>query len=68
MMFWSAYVRILITDFQQMLIHMITVRMMQITAMEVIDEIGMLDGNVVTVSAVCMIMFCVMYFVAVGHY
>lgn len=51
-MIWRAAVRVLIGDFDRVLVHMILMRMMQMAVMKIIDMVVVLDCGVAAVRAV----------------
>jgi len=62
-----ALVRIFGTHFELMLVYMIAVRMMQMTVMQIINVIVVLDCSMSTVRAMLMVVVSVMWFVAGAH-
>jgi hypothetical protein len=62
-----ALVRIFGAHFELMLVYMIAVRMMQMTVMQIINVIVVLDRSMSTVRAMLMVVMSVMWFVAGAH-
>ena len=62
-----AFVRIFGAHFELMLVYMIAVRMMQMTVMQIINVIVVLDCSMSTVGAMLMVVVSVMWFVAGAH-
>ena len=62
-----ALVRIFGAHFELMLVYMIAVRMMQMTVMQIINVIVVLDRSMSTVRAMLMVVVSVMWFVAGAH-
>jgi len=62
-----ALVRIRPRDFESVLIHMVAMRMMQMTVMQIIDVIIVLDCGMPTVGAVFMLMIGMMSLIAGSH-
>jgi hypothetical protein len=54
-------------DFESVLVYMIAVRMMQMTVMQIINMIVVLDCSMPTVRAMLMVVVGVMWFVAGAH-
>jgi hypothetical protein len=62
-----ALVRIFRADFELVLVYVIAVRMMQMTVMQIINVIAVLDRGVSAVRAMLMVVVSVMWFVAGAH-
>ncbi|MDB5785387.1 MAG: hypothetical protein JWQ50_5302 [Caballeronia mineralivorans] len=62
-----AFVRIFGAHFELMLVYMIAVRMMQMTVMQIINVIVVLDRSMSTVRAMLVVVLSVMWFVAGAH-
>jgi hypothetical protein len=62
-----ALVRIFGAHFEPVLVYMIGVRMMQMTIMQIINVIVVLDCSMSTVGAMLMVVVSVMWFVAGAH-
>lgn len=62
-----ALVRIFRADLEPVFVHMITMRMMQMSIMQIIDMIAVPDGGMATVRAMLVVVVGMMGFVAGAH-
>jgi len=60
-------IRVFRADFERVFVHMIAMRMVQMSIMQVIDMVAMPDGGMSAVGAMLMVVMGVMGFVAGAH-
>jgi len=60
-------IRVFRADFERVFVHMIAMRMVQMSIMQIIDMVAMPDGGMSAVGAMLMVVMGVMGFVAGAH-
>ncbi|WP_167397969.1 hypothetical protein [Agrobacterium rosae] len=63
----TAAIGVVTTHFDHMFIDMIAMRMMEVSIMQVVNVVAMLDGHVAAAGAVFMVVVIMMWKIAIAH-